>query len=103
MEKVRTEEALLEKLQGSGDIMLVECKRTANVMARYLKGQGMLERLTNILLAPRSKGLKSYQGVACQKMREWDKFPQGIYLVVELRDTANKAASSSTGVLFSAA
>lgn len=91
MEKVRTERELLERLEGH-KIILVECKRTANVMARYLKGQGLLEQVESVLLAPRSKGLKSYQGVACRKMRRTDVFPDGIYLVVELRENYHQVA-----------
>jgi len=92
MEKVSTEKELLERLQGSGDIMLVECKRTANVMARYLKEHGMLDRLKNVLLASRSKGLKSYQGVVCQKIRKWKELPHAVYLVVELREKYHQVA-----------
>lgn len=91
MEKVRTEKELLERLQGSG-IVLVECKRTANVMARYLRGQGLLGQVSGVLLAPRSKGLKTYQGVACRKLKRAEIDSGSVYLVVELRENYHQAA-----------
>lgn len=86
MEKISTEKELLDQLNSSEKIVLVECKRTANVMSRWLKEQGLLQRVTHILSAPKSKKLKSYQGIPTQKMQQMETLPQGTYLVVELRD-----------------
>ena len=91
MEKVRTERELLERLQGI-EIMLVECKRTANVMARYLKNHGLLGQASGVLLTPRSKGRKTYQGIACCKMRRAKLNPGSVCLVVELREKYHQVA-----------
>ncbi len=91
MKKVSTERELLEGIQGS-EIMLVECKRTANVMARYLKGQGLLEHVAGVLLAPRSKGRKSYQGIPCRKMKRAELIPGCVCLVVELWEDYHQVA-----------
>lgn len=91
MEKVRTERELMEKIRGS-DVVLVECKRTANVLARYLKGQGLLGQVSGVLLAPRSKGRKTYQGISCRKMRRAELNPGSVCLVVELREKYHQVA-----------
>ena len=86
MKKVRTEGELLGALQGSKDVVLIECRRTAGVMARYLREQGMLRRVAHIFSAPKSKKRKAYQGIPSEKLQEVEVLPRGTYLVVELRE-----------------
>lgn len=86
MEKIRTEGELLAALQGNKEIVLIECKRTAGVMVRYLKEQGMLHQVTHIYAAPKSKKRRAYQGIPSEKLQDMEVFPQAAYLVVELRE-----------------
>lgn len=86
MEKVSTEQELVAKLGDCGDIVLLECKRTANVMARFLKKQGVLNRVVDVISVPRSKSLKTYQGIPVKKMQNLETLPEGTYLLVELRE-----------------
>lgn len=84
MNKVSTEAELLSQLQKSERIILMECKRTAMVMARYLKRKGLLERVTDVYASSKSKKKRSYLGIPSKRLAKVEDLPEAAYVMVEV-------------------